>query len=88
MPDFSVYGLFDPRDGQLRYVGLHQGRLQKRLNEHLCKARKGVKLYVYDWMRSVLKEGLEPEIEILQTCDSIEEMRESETWQWLTARIA
>jgi len=79
-PSFLIYGLVDPRSGQLRYVGLHAGDLTKRLREHLCLARKGRKIYVYDWIRQVLSAGLNPGIVELEACGSEAEMREAEVW--------
>lgn len=84
---FLIYGLVDPRDGQLRYVGLHEGDVKKRLREHLCHARKGKKIYVYDWIRSVLATGKSPEIVTLEACESVDEMVEAECWHvayWLS----
>lgn len=75
-----IYGLFDPRSGQLRYVGLHVGDIKKRLREHLSLARSGKKIYVYDWIRQVLREGLQPEIDFLEVCGSRQEMIEAEVW--------
>lgn len=80
MPGHFVYGLFDPRNGELRYIGFHVGVLQKRLREHLCHARKGKKLYVYDWMRQVLTAGCDPEIHVFQEFDTAPEMVAAEVY--------
>lgn len=78
--DNVIYGLFDLRTGHLRYVGLHVGDIGKRLREHLCLARKGKKLYVYDWIRQLLREDLSPEIDSLEICGSKPELVEAEVW--------
>ena len=83
MPACHVYGLFDPRDGELRYVGLHVGDLDKRMREHLCLARRGKKLYVYDWIRAVLRQGENPEIYSIQQLGSENEMLVAEVY-WIS----
>ncbi len=59
-----IYGLYDPRDYQLRYIGKTE-KLRKRLWHHLKDAKAGQKTYKANWMRQLLSEGLEPTIGIL-----------------------
>lgn len=78
---FLIYGLIDPRTQQLRYVGLHsRGSLEKRLREHLCRAKAGFRLHVYDWVRSLLDRGQCPEIVQLESVGSFTELTEAESW--------
>lgn len=58
----SIYGLVDPRDNELRYVGKTILSLNDRLTIHRTDARKGLKRHVCNWIRSLWREGLEPEI--------------------------
>lgn len=58
----SIYGLVDPRTNELRYVGKTIQPLNDRLRIHLYDARRGLKRYVCNWIRQVLRDGLEPEI--------------------------
>jgi hypothetical protein len=57
-----VYGLFDPRDGALRYVGKTVAKLSGRLSRHLASARQGYRTHACNWLRSLLAVGLSPEI--------------------------
>ncbi len=59
-----IYGLYDPRNYQLRYIGKTEN-LRKRLWHHLKDAKAGQKTYKANWMRQLLSEGLEPTIGIL-----------------------
>ena len=59
-----IYGLFDPRSNQLRYVGFTSNPLRRRLGEHL---RDPSNTHKGKWIRSLLKDGYKPEIDVLQT---------------------
>jgi hypothetical protein len=48
-----IYGLIDPRDYKVRYVGRTSGRIEKRLAEHSAKAHAGDQAPVYEWLRSL-----------------------------------
>jgi len=61
-----IYGLYHPITGEIRYIG-KTIRPDKRLNEHIQKANKGPKYPVYNWIRKLFKEGLKPELEIIET---------------------
>ena len=64
-----IYGLFDPRNYQLRYVG-KADNVEKRLSQHIkqVKHRQYKNRYVCNWIRQLLSEGLTPSIEILEEC--------------------
>lgn len=51
-PSTSLYLLYGP-DGLTRYAGKTLKPLHKRLNRHLAEARRGVKTYKCNWIRSV-----------------------------------
>lgn len=68
-----IYGLFDPRDCRLRYIGKADNP-QKRLSKHITAAKKGQRTHKDDWVRLLLSEGLEPAIEVLEECSA-------ESWQ-------
>lgn len=59
-----IYGLYDPRDYQLRYIGKTKN-LRKRLWYHLRDAKAGQKTYKASWMRQLSSEGLKPTIGVL-----------------------
>ena len=79
---FYVYGLYDPRDGELRYVGLRKGNLGPRLNLHICDARKGKKRYSCHWIRQVLDAGFKPLICELQQFNNFEDTKAAEVY-WI-----
>lgn len=61
-----IYGLWDPRNYQLRYIGKADNPLD-RLKNHIEEAKhSNVKTYKSNWIRQLLSEGLEPYIEILE----------------------
>jgi len=60
--------LWNPRDYQLRYVG-KSNNPEKRLNDHIYSALEGKVSHRDDWIRSLLKEDLQPAIEILEEVD-------------------
>lgn len=57
-----IYVLTDPRRDEVRYVGQTQYDLRKRLREHLFHARKDCQTYCARWIRSLLAEGVRPDI--------------------------
>lgn len=59
---YLIYGLLDPRDGTLRYIGKTHKRRELRLAEHLERAQDGDPRPVYGWIRSLLDAGTQPEI--------------------------
>jgi len=59
-----IYILEDPRKSDPkerdRYVGKTIKNPQSRLNSHISEAKRGLKNYRYNWIRSLLKIGLKP----------------------------
>lgn len=49
-------------DGNIRYIGKTTTKLNTRLSSHLCDARRGMKNYRYNWIRSVISRGKLPSI--------------------------
>lgn len=73
----TIYGLCDPRTGQLRYVGKTCKALEKRLREHVVEAGAGVAGYKNNWVRQLLVLNLAPEpfvIEVAIGDGSVEEI--------------
>lgn len=73
METVYIYGLYDPRTNELKYIG-KTNNLEKRLYEHIKEAENGYKSYKNDWIRSLRKRGLSPFI------STLEEVSE-EQWQ-------
>lgn len=63
---YLIYGLVDPRNRCLRYVGKTHKRREIRLAEHILRASLGRRAPVYEWIRSLQAEGLAPEIFVLE----------------------
>jgi hypothetical protein len=63
MKPVEIYGLYCPRTGALRYIGM-AASAEKRLRQHLrdCVTRDSP---VYVWIRELLTEGLSPRMEVL-----------------------
>lgn len=64
----SIYCLRD-ETRFLRYVGKTIKPLQARLKDHLKEARHGSKNHRCDWIRSLLKKGLTPIIDLITEVD-------------------
>ena len=63
---FLIYGLIDPRNRCLRYVGKTYKRRELRLQEHIDAARAGETTFVYNWIRDLLESDCFPEIFVLE----------------------
>lgn len=81
--EFIIYGLIDPRTGQLRYVGQSIRGLRRPVEHWKRRRFREAKDHCHTWVRSVLRDGLTPEIEILQECSSFSELDEAEDF-WIT----
>lgn len=79
MPTY-IYTLIDPRTNQVRYVG-KSDRPERRVRDHLCDARRGVTDHKSRWLALLLREGLRPEVHILETC-AVEIWKERERY-WI-----
>lgn len=74
----KIYGLIDPRDGQLRYVGKTVQPLHNRLLRHVSTTC--VTTHVYNWILSLKAEGLRPDIFEI---DSVTESWEEAEQHWI-----
>lgn len=61
-----VYGLIDPRDGSLRYVGKSTSGLHRARQHARPFALKNEFTHKANWVRSLVAAGLTPEIEVLE----------------------
>ena len=62
-----IYGLFDPRTTELRYIGKTVKQPKERLSNHISAARAVKKQRVARWIRGILLDGLLPELCLLET---------------------
>jgi hypothetical protein len=63
-----IYGLYDPRGGELRYVG-KTINLQARLWDHVTRAKSGEGNGKSEWISELLSLNLQPEVKILEETD-------------------
>jgi len=75
---FLIYGLVDPRDRCLRYIGKTHKRREIRLQEHIDAAQAGQTSYAYNWLRGVLTTGHVPEIFVLERVPGSDSWEEAE----------
>lgn len=61
-----IYGLVDPITNQLRYVGKTKMKLDARIRKHLNKANLRARTLKINWIKSLLKQNLKPNIVIIQ----------------------
>lgn len=63
-----IYGLIDPRNNELRYVGKTENNLLARLRSHVHRAVvERPTLHVSRWLATMISDGVRPEIMLLET---------------------
>lgn len=65
LKSYKVYGLIDPRNGLIRYVGITKRSLDIRLNEHLNPGRR-FKTYKTTWVNKLKSLGLNISIVLIE----------------------
>jgi hypothetical protein len=63
-----IYGLRDPRDERIRYVGKTRRPLRARLNGHLGEVKRWPKSAKSEWIAELATSGLLPQIVELERC--------------------
>ncbi len=79
---FFIYGLFDPRDGELRYIGKTEKALGVRLSGHLCAANQGKNTHLFNWIRLLRTMGEKPYISQIQVLNEVEDLNRAEVY-WI-----
>lgn len=75
----KIYVLYDPKTSTIRYIGRTKRTITKRLNEHVCNAKKeGKNQHLYNWINSLLKEGTRPKTRLLTTIKGWKESHDFE----------
>jgi hypothetical protein len=72
-----IYGLADPRDHIIRYVGKTQNELDYRLWQHEFSPSNGS---VCSWLRGLRKAGLSAEVVVLEICLKYRWKKREEHW--------
>lgn len=77
-----IYGLFDPRTNELRYIG-KSNNPKTRYNGHIYKAIHILSEtnHVLNWIRKLLSQGKQPKLVVLEEVSS-NEWQEAERW-WI-----
>jgi len=67
LAQWTVYGMYDPRTCEVRYVGTTSRSLGSRLSEHMCRAKaaNSPQPGVSEWIRDLRDHGLRPEMRVL-----------------------
>lgn len=80
-----IYGLYDPRNNKLRYVGKTID-LDARMWGHIASANSGEKNHKSNWIRGLLEQDLRPEMQVLEETDE-ENWQEAEK-KWIAECLA
>ena len=83
----SIYGLIDPRSGELRYIGKATD-VPRRISTHYTEARKGNVLHSRRWLAGLLVQGLKADVEILEHVEDNEKANEAERFWIASMRLA
>lgn len=75
---YLIYGLLDPRDDTLRYVGKTHKRRENRLADHIEDTIEGSTAPVHIWIRELLNLDLEPKVFVLKRLEAFENWRDGE----------
>lgn len=66
--EVQIYTLSHPVTNEIRYVGRTIKKLSYRLYQHIYNCNKN-NYHSANWIKAILKQGLKPKIELLDTCD-------------------
>lgn len=72
---YELYGLYCPFLGDVKYVGITQYGLSRRLGEHL---RKPTNHLTKNWFNELKLKGYKPIIKLIKECDDYESLLKSE----------
>lgn len=75
---YLIYGLIDPRDGQLRYVGKSVNGLERAKAHAQPWSIRWSKTHSRNWVKGLVDAGFKPDIEVLETCETAEALVEAE----------
>ena len=86
-PAWWIYVLVDHRESDIkervRYVGVTTQKPAKRMKGHIGEARRGGgKAYRLNWMRSLLSDGIKPQMEVIESGSAERDWARSEQ-KWI-----
>lgn len=76
-PKYIIYGLIDPRNGELRYVGKSSQGLT-RPQSHACPSNLTERTHKGHWVKSLADLGLKPDILVLEVKPDANSLNEAE----------
>ena len=65
---YTIYALLDPRDSQVRYVGVTRQPLKRRLHGHIARSTESTSAWVKELRALSLRPSIVP-LEVRQTDD-------------------
>lgn len=74
---YSIYGLVDPRNKQLRYVG-YSKNYKKRFWNHLKESKLKKNTHKNNWIKQLINNNLIPELILIDEFDDKKEALEAE----------
>lgn len=77
-----IYALCDPDTEEVRYIGKTSAGIDDRMKNHLSMARRGDSAYKSRWIRTLLREGKNPEGVALELVYNKDSWEERERW-WI-----
>lgn len=77
--EIKIYGLVDPRNNEIRYVGKTKNTLNVRLSRHINDKPKH-NTYKHNWICSLKKENIKPIIIELETCNESNWIERERYW--------
>ncbi len=73
MSTYSIYALLDPLTKEVCYVGISK-LAARRKEQHISHSRNPkTQKCTSEWISDLLRQGLEPELKILEECDADKE---------------
>lgn len=69
MKEYKIYSLKSPLSNEIRYIGVTINKLNSRLSQHIYEGRHKDGTHKINWIKSLIKKGLKPIIELVEICD-------------------
>lgn len=91
MDKFYIYGLFDPKENELRYIGITKNP-KRRLGRHLMPSKLKSPTYKNNWIKYLLSQNLKPVLQIFEEFSLEKEAFDSEIFyityfKWLGCNL-
>jgi hypothetical protein len=79
---YYVYGIIDPTENMIGYVGITSNTPQRRLVQHLRQDDRDARGIKRQWLEGLLENGYMPTVITLQTVDTVQRAQIAEKW-WI-----